>query len=724
MELLLFASISSIIIGALVLLMGRSFSIPREQLEQGALTANAKKSLERISDEIRNAQYIDCNQDGDTADDGEHWLVAADEYSLTFYGNVDKDPEAEKIKYFIENDNPSEKKKLKRSVFNNTGTACDFPATGDTAVILKGANNVKGPSNSTPLFQYFINDEDSCQIGSPVDSTLKVMRVRMNLLITNNESEEKKVTVETDIVPRTVVKPPACQEKDLLHERHVPGSNFADSAFENCKTYCTQDANLAIGECCPYSVSFSGMQYSTSAALPYVYSSCECKEAYFPAGLVPESVNLNGYTDFVQRCLDGTTCQGQKGNPICDPGCLDSSGECVCECPFNEDNEITVITNCFGEDNDNDGFLDICTCNDLQRIGGYLDKNYELLNDIDCSETSAWNGGEGFIPLGNCEPDSCSGHSYSGTYFTGEFNGNEHIIEDLFMNRISTVKGLFGASQGKIMNVGMSNIQLYGGAVEDGSRGYGGGLVAINEGSIENSYAISNIDISSNEASCFTGGLVGYNRGTIEKSYSKSTVTGSHNNSSFTHYSGGLAGINFSNIKNSFSVSEVNSESSTFTTTIGGLVGRNYVLSPLWNPDADDAIIENSYAVLLNSENVSYENFGGLAGSFVYLSTSFSNVIKNSFGITDIKNTLGVGKQGGIYGDDYEPEDEINNSYWHDVNNNMDYCCNTDDCDNLAGCGSVENNRAYFYDSDNPPMNSWDFENVWREVPGDFPELR
>lgn len=78
----------------------------------------------------------------------------------------------------------------------------------------------------------------------------------------------------------------------------------------------------------------------------------------------------------------------------------------------------------------------ISTITDLQKIGtpgnkplgirGYpLHSNYELINDIDASETVSWNGGRGFDPL--------SKESYY-NLFSGILEGNNHTISNLYIN--------------------------------------------------------------------------------------------------------------------------------------------------------------------------------------------------------------------------------------------------------------------------------------------------
>ncbi len=79
----------------------------------------------------------------------------------------------------------------------------------------------------------------------------------------------------------------------------------------------------------------------------------------------------------------------------------------------------------------------ITTLTDLQNMNNDLDAYYVLANDIDASGTAAWNGGEGFVPIGN-----------SVTPFQGQFDGGGFTITGLTINRPTEDNlGLFGYVQ-------------------------------------------------------------------------------------------------------------------------------------------------------------------------------------------------------------------------------------------------------------------------------------
>jgi len=154
---------------------------------------------------------------------------------------------------------------------------------------------------------------------------------------------------------------------------------------------------------------------------------------------------------------------------------------------------------------ENDPYL-IEHLQDLQDIAIEPDAWYELKNDIDASETLNWNEGKGFEPID----------------FKGHFNGNGHIVTDLFINRLKNNQiGLFGWLRpgAEIKRVGLVNFNIIGGTNV-------GSLVGYLQGKVSNSYATGTTTPSVNGVQ-IVGGLIGHlNSGTIENSYSTARVEG------------------------------------------------------------------------------------------------------------------------------------------------------------------------------------------------------
>ena len=215
---------------------------------------------------------------------------------------------------------------------------------------------------------------------------------------------------------------------------------------------------------------------------------------------------------------------------------------------------------------------------------------YELTRDLDFDEnndgniTSAddnyWNGGKGWMPIGDFEFDSdIRGHVQHDSPFTAAFNGNGKTIANLFIkDTAADYAGLFGVvgTGGRVERLGVRDVNVTGSS-------YAGGLIGSNGGTISASYVTGSVSGTS-----YMGGLVGGNSGTISASYATGSVSG-------TSYMGGLVGSNGGTISASYATGSVNG-----STRVGGLVGYNG--STIGTSYATGSVTSNDYYV------------GGLAG--------------------------------------------------------------------------------------------------------------
>ena len=168
---------------------------------------------------------------------------------------------------------------------------------------------------------------------------------------------------------------------------------------------------------------------------------------------------------------------------------------------------------------------------------------YELMESLDfedadgdgtADDKSIWAEGstvagavpEGWLPIG-------------GT-FKAVFEGNNHTISNLYIDRSGTRAGLFGTLHGggEVRHLGIK-----GGSVKvTGSSSIAGGLVALNKGTIRACYATGNVTATGTEANTVAGGLVGQSSvsGTISGCYATGNAEGSN--------AGGLVGGNYGTI--------------------------------------------------------------------------------------------------------------------------------------------------------------------------------
>ena len=125
-----------------------------------------------------------------------------------------------------------------------------------------------------------------------------------------------------------------------------------------------------------------------------------------------------------------------------------------------------------------DPFL-IATTADLLALANttyepFLAAHYRMTADIDATPSRIWNGGEGMKPVGEYE-----------TPFTGVFDGDGHVIENVYINRPGEdTVGVFAriSAAAGIYRLGVT------GHITGGLEA--GGIAGISEGVIANSFAL------------------------------------------------------------------------------------------------------------------------------------------------------------------------------------------------------------------------------------------
>ena len=262
---------------------------------------------------------------------------------------------------------------------------------------------------------------------------------------------------------------------------------------------------------------------------------------------------------------------------------------------------------------------------DLQNVNNNLSGAYALGRDIDASVTSTWNSGAGFKPIGTLSMNAS--YAYSGTPFSGVFDGQNYAVSNLTVNRPSTnVIGLFTGNSGQIRNFGVTSGAITGNI-------YVGGLVGQNNGTITNSFSGASVS-----GYRYSGGLAGYNAGgVIQFSYATGNVTNTlRGQGSGGDNAGGLVGYNGASIVGSYASGNVSAQGGA----AGGLVGQN------------NSSISQSYA----TGSVFGYTAGGLVGAN-------SGPITQTYATGLVTATYNP-QSGGLVGYDVSGGASVTNSYW------------------------------------------------------------
>lgn len=380
------------------------------------------------------------------------------------------------------------------------------------------------------------------------------------------------------------------------------------------------------------------------------------------------------------------------------------------------------------------------TCQGLQEISEHLDWDYQLANDIDCSETIDWNEGKGFKPIGDSIVNA----------FEGSLDGNGHSIFSLHMKWTEKSNiGLFGyTDQAPIHDLTLQNVDIIGlnnvGAVAGWASG---GDSAISNvfvsgkvkgshdvgGLIGHSSYMAGISDSGFEGEVTgdgtnTGGLIG---GTIltfiENSYFDGFVSGDENvggliGSSFnatkvsgsyvdgyvvgTDSVGGIVGLNFNKavIENSYAKGNVGG-----VLEVGGIAGQNY-----------NAFIKNSYS---QSGVYGGDEVGGLVGKYMQ-SSSDNGAITNSYFASTVE---GDSKVGGLIGNilnfNYIAI-SLENLYWDSDIASVDVSCTIFPSSDTT-CSDYDNAKTTSEMQVLSTFEGWDFDEIWAIDDGnDYPYLQ
>jgi hypothetical protein len=302
----------------------------------------------------------------------------------------------------------------------------------------------------------------------------------------------------------------------------------------------------------------------------------------------------------------------------------------------------------------------------------------------------------------------------SGALFMGNFDGDGFALQNLTQAKGSDGAGLFGYSaQARIRNLivtgaDFSSSRVFAGALAGLFHGtienchssgqvvstfYTGGLVGFNFGLIERSSSSADLPTTSSAA---TGGLVGTNYGTIRRSQASGSVVGAAG-------TGGLVGQSYGLIEDSFSTSPVSFTAGGFPQAYGGLVGFLRGAGQ----------IRNSYAT---GNITGRSQTGGLVGR-----REAATTVENCFATGDVtsnSNAANVGLLIGLHAG------TLTNSYFLATA----YCDANTGTAGIQLCNTTATGTAAtladFFNPATPPMDLWDFDEVWSSDGLSLPSLQ
>lgn len=231
------------------------------------------------------------------------------------------------------------------------------------------------------------------------------------------------------------------------------------------------------------------------------------------------------------------------------------------------------------------------------------DSAFTLTGDIDMN-ANIW------VPIGS------NGHAY-----TGNFNGNGHVVTGLRSPLNQENMGMFGSTNGATISDFVAQANFVGGTMKN----VGTIIGTMNGGTLSNVEAAGILTGTNSTANM--GGLVGEAQsGTIHSGFAVNTMTGGNGT-----MVGGLVGNNGADLYNSYANAEMSA--SNTATTLGGLVGINQ----------EHCTVENCYVINPIGPAFAYTNEGDI--NFCYAADTITTFVgENS------NAPMGHGTYDGVFG--------------------------------------------------------------------------
>ncbi len=166
-ESVVFVAIFTIIMVALISLTVYFYRSNAYSVEQSFAVNGARKGIEMMVADIREATY---------SDEGAYPVASADAYSFTIYSDIDNDNNIEKIRFFIEGD------VFKKGTTKSTGSPLSY--NEDDEIISIISSDVRNVDQGIPIFRYY--DSNGGEILNYALNITNIAFVKVHLIVNIN----------------------------------------------------------------------------------------------------------------------------------------------------------------------------------------------------------------------------------------------------------------------------------------------------------------------------------------------------------------------------------------------------------------------------------------------------------------------------------------------------------------------------------------------------------
>ncbi len=183
-EVIVAIGIFLLVIGAIIEVFLFSFRSKDIIFEQLAAQGQGRRVVQDFINELRSATYSSI---------GAYPISQASSTQITFYSNIDKDSNVEKIRYFLSSTT------LQRGVTEPSGNPLTYVTSSEiTATLVESVNT------SSTIFKYY--DQSYAGSGSSLTQPLSISDVRMVELILTLDRDPFKSPVPIQVQAKTALR--------------------------------------------------------------------------------------------------------------------------------------------------------------------------------------------------------------------------------------------------------------------------------------------------------------------------------------------------------------------------------------------------------------------------------------------------------------------------------------------------------------------------------------
>ena len=180
LELIVAIGIIALILEAVILFVSQGYKSWRYARDQSEAQNEGRMALDKIIDEIREAEK---------SNDGKNAIEKDGSEEIIFYSNIDSDIDKERIRYYLEDD------KLKKGVTHPVNDLYSGEGVSEINTIV--ANYIR----NSDIFSYYGSDYPA--ISYPVDNIAKICLIHIKFVIdTDPNNLPEPLTLETNVVLR------------------------------------------------------------------------------------------------------------------------------------------------------------------------------------------------------------------------------------------------------------------------------------------------------------------------------------------------------------------------------------------------------------------------------------------------------------------------------------------------------------------------------------------